>query len=505
MKFNFSIGKFSLNLGREDSVKTGRRGFDAANLSRLNSDWLFPQTDADSEVQSGIKILRGRARELERNNEYAVRYLDLIDNNVLGSCGVGLQMKISDPQGTLDKIANDVVLKAWKKWNQRKYCSANGQLCWREVESLVLRRSACDGGILVRHMRGWDNPFGYAVQPLEIDHLDIDYNVTLNNGNLIRFGIETDKFQRIVAFHLFKAHPGGLFMQSQQRERILASDLLHIRLTTRPNQTIGTPWFSCVMQALEHLGKYKEAELVAARLEACKGYVIEREKIDGWDGQTDENDSPIQEMSPGMGVMLDPGQKYVGINPNHPNSAFGDFFKSSLRGIAGGLGVNYNSLANDLESVNYSSMRAGKLEEIEEYKNIQAWLIESLHTPVFEAWLEMALISGALRAGNGSALPTSKYDKFNAPDWKPRRWPWVDPLKDLQASVLAVEKGFKSRREIISEMGGDIEEVFRDQNADEELADKYDLEFPIGNNPQQPPGPDDAQNPKEDSKIDNEE
>ena len=72
----------------------------------------------------------------------------------------------------------------------------------------------------------------------------------------------------------------------------------------------------------------------------------------------------------------------------------------------------------------------------------------------------------------------SKFEKFNSPCWKPRRWPWVDPLKDLQASVLAVEKGFKSRRSIIAEMGEDIEEVFQEQAEDNALAESLDLEFP---------------------------
>jgi capsid protein len=35
-------------------------------------------------------------------------------------------------------------------------------------------------------------------------------------------------------------------------------------------------------------------------------------------------------------------------------------------------------------------------------------------------------------------LPAAKHDKFSAIEWKPRRWRWVDPLKDTQANVIAV-------------------------------------------------------------------
>lgn len=482
----FQLGKLSFSVGRETAKPMQQRSFSAASLNRLNTDWLMPQTSADAEILGGIFVMRGRARELERNNEYIQRYLSLLDNNVLGASGVGLQMKIADPAGTLDKLANDHVITAWKEWTNRANCTPSGRYCWREVEGLALRRAACDGGILVRILRGWDNPFSFSVQPLEMDHLDMEYNMNYPNGTSIRFGIEFDAWKKPVAFHLFKQHPGDQQSNSRQRERIPASDILHIFWSERPGQSAGVPWFTCVAQALEHLGKFREAELVASRVSACQGYAIKPAIPENWNGGVSSTGEQMQEMSPGMGMMLNPGDDLIQINPTHPNAVFGEFVKSALRGIAGGLSVNYNSLANDLESVNYSSMRAGKLEEIEEYKNIQSWLIENLHVPVFSAWLEMSLISGAIRSNNGTPLPVSKLKKFDAPDWKPRRWPWVDPLKDLQASVLAVEKGFKSRREIIAEMGGDIEEVFLEQSEDEKLADDYDLEFPIGANPQQP-------------------
>ena len=184
------------------------------------------------------------------------------------------------------------------------------------------------------------------------------------------------------------------------------------------------------------------------------------------------------DVEPGSIETLPRGYDFKSFDPTHPSTAFKDFVKATLRGISAGLGVSYVSLANDLESVNYSSIRAGLLEEREEWKTCQEWLISWFITPVFEEWLSMAAVAGALNNNeNGLTLPAAKLAKWNQPEWKPRRWDWVDPLKDLQASVLAVEKGFKSRRSIISEGGGDIEDTFQDINADEELADEYGLEF----------------------------
>jgi capsid protein len=122
-------------------------------------------------------------------------------------------------------------------------------------------------------------------------------------------------------------------------------------------------------------------------------------------------------------------------------------------------------LASDLEGVNYSSLRGGLLDERETWMMLQSWFIDTVITPVFEAWLEMALLSGQL-----GKLPMYRFDKFNAPEWKGRRWAWVDPEKDVNSSIKAVANGFKSRRELIAEQGGDVEETFRDIAADNQLA-----------------------------------
>ncbi len=50
--------------------------------------------------------------------------------------------------------------------------------------------------------------------------------------------------------------------------------------------------------------------------------------------------------------------------------------------------------------------------------------------------------------------------------WIPPRWDWVDPLKDIQAQVLAIESGLLSRRKAVEATGYDIEEIDRENAAD---------------------------------------
>ena len=56
---------------------------------------------------------------------------------------------------------------------------------------------------------------------------------------------------------------------------------------------------------------------------------------------------------------------------------------------------------------------------------------------------------------------------------------WVDPLKDVQAGILGIGAGLTSRDALISEQGGDVEQVFEALAEEKKLADEYDLDLVI--------------------------
>lgn len=175
------------------------------------------------------------------------------------------------------------------------------------------------------------------------------------------------------------------------------------------------------------------------------------------------------------GIFEDIGQKeFHPYDPKYPDQQFDPFVKAILRGVSAGLGVSFSSLSNDLTEVNFSSIRAGLIEERETWKSLQAWFVESFLNRVYAEWLTMALLSEAV------TLPFAKYAKFNAPKWTGRRWAWVDPLKDVQAAKEAVSAGFKSATRIINEAGGDIEELYQEIAEEKALAKEYGLSFDFG-------------------------
>jgi capsid protein len=53
----------------------------------------------------------------------------------------------------------------------------------------------------------------------------------------------------------------------------------------------------------------------------------------------------------------------------------------------------------------------------------------------------------------------------------------VDPLKDQQAQQMAVRNGFKSRSEVVSELGYDKEEIDQEIAEDQKSASELGLSF----------------------------
>jgi len=466
-------------------ARHGTRAFDAAKGGRLVADWITGMLSADAALYGRLNLLRDRSRDLERNNEWIRGFLRTLENNVLGESGISLQMRVRDPSGRLDEVANQIIEDRWWQWGRVGRCTLNRRQSWRDVQKLVIRSMARDGEVLVRLIR---QRAGLRLQVLEADLLDVDFHQTLANGNEIRFGVEFGPDREVLAFHLLTRHPGDMLPGgggfAPPRVRIPAEELLHLFIEERADQSRGFPWLVASMKGLRMLDGYSEAELIAARTAASKMGFFTRTTPEGYQGPEDGEGNLRMDASPGVIEELPPGVSFQEWDPKHPNQAFGDFIKSRLRGVATSLGVSYNTFASDLEGVNFSSIRAGLLEEREVWKALQRWMIEHFCEPVFEAWLELELMSGRI------PLPASKLWKFNAPEFRGRRWQWVDPKKDVEANILAIRAGLASQRDVISENGGDRHDVFTAQASDKEEADALGLSFPELEDGKTPSAPD---------------
>lgn len=449
----------------------GRRGFDGAQVTHITSGMTGTPKPIDADIRNGLRLLKSRARNEALNNDHVRGFLRLVKTNVVGHQGIILQARFKDPNGKPDKLANESVEDGWKTWGRKGNCEVTERMSWKMSCRLFIETIARDGEVLIRKVKGWKrNKFRYALQFLDTELLDVDYNHELRNGNVIRMSVELDVWRRPVAYHLLTTKQTGDDYQFMGKRyvRIPAEEIIHEFLPEWVWQTRGFPWMASSLLRLNMLAGYEESELVASRIASSKMGFFERTEEGGSDplkdfgpigtGQKDSAGNFIDEATPGTFEVIQDGYKLSTFDPQHPSTAYGDFVKSCLRGIASGLGVSYNTLAGDLEGVNYNSLRKGALDDNAVWMALQDWMIESYVEPVYLDWLRMSLLAGALTV-NGRPLKPEREEKYQVVAWQPRRWEAVDPLKAMNANEKGLSLKVVSPQAVIRERGGDPEQV----------------------------------------------
>ncbi|MDR0770742.1 MAG: phage portal protein [Burkholderiales bacterium] len=464
------------------------RAFEAAKVGRLTSSWETTGQNINSELSSGIlDRLINRSRDLFKNDEYAKKFGEMIRNNVVGAAGISIKQRIYEATGAPDTVAQAAIAESWKRWCRRGVCDITGQQSFRDMQRGLITDAPRDGAFLVRKIRGAaaGNEFGFALQRLDPLRLDTQFNRdAAPSVNAVIMGVEVNRYSRAVAYHILES--SNAVSGARKRERIPADEIIHGFISDDfVEAKRGVPWMYAAMLRLNDLKAYREAAIIAARIGASKmGFYVQKEghvtDPDELADGKDEDGKLIDKVDPGVFDLLPSSiADLKTFDPAYPHDQFEPFIKAALQGAASGFGVSYVGLSGNLEGVNFSSIRQGVLAERDQWMTIQDWFIDAFIEEVYPEWLRFALLNGQVLAENGSALPLSKYEKFLSHECQGRRWPWVDPLRDAQASILRLKNKLTSRTRITNDGGADIEDVFAELENEEQLAAEYNIDLAL--------------------------
>lgn len=470
---------------RQQAAQVLTRYYQAAQDNRNTYGMAQAPISPDSLTSRTMRKLRARSRQESAINDFARRFLQLLDSNIVGPRGHVLRGQFLNSDGKLDGLANTTIEDAWETWGER--CTIDG-LPFLDVQSLTVRTTAVDGELFVREIinpRASTAAELYRLELVDPELLSVDDNRELSNGHQVRQGLEFNRAGLVVAYWFLDVDPGtdylGQGYQGREAVRVPADQVHHIHNPERVGQHRGLPWTSTSLLRLAVLEGMEDAALIAARVGASKVGVFTREhgaqQFQGEGGNVSTGEL-FMEAEAGSFTELPPGVQLNSWDPTYPSGEFGPFTKAVLRGIASGLGVPYTSLSSDLEGVNYSSIRAGMLEARDIYKRQQEWLASRLLRPVYRRWLSVNLAAGTLVLPTGNALPLRKLDKFQRVEFQPPRWEWVDPLKETQAQDIAIARGTMTESEAIRRGGRDPEAVWQERAR--ELKRKQELGLPLG-------------------------
>lgn len=449
-----------------------RKRFFSAGESASFLGWDIPVVSQDAALYANLNKMKGRCRDLARNNDYIRHAVRLFESNIVGADGFRLQGKLrlaGKPKSEFNKDLERNWRNAGKLKNSPTVDSSMSRI---DMAKLWVRTLMIDGEVIRVIHPAADNKYRFAIQFVDTARLDWQMNKQLPNGHQVRMGIEINELGKPIAYYFLQNDPSdhmwGYVATSKTHTRITADRVRHDFIKEMPGQTRGVPMIASPAVRAHMLQRFEEAVVVGARVAASKvGFYKTDEDAPGYapgDGEDDEG-VVSHSIDPGTFEQLPRGVSLETFDPSYPPVEVESFMKKMLKGMASSIGVDYVSMANDLEGVNYSSIRAGQLEQREIYRGLQNFYVEHCEERDFNDWAKVQLFNADVDLDRVDLTRTIEEESYK---FIGRGWKWVDPLKDVKAYGEAIRLRLTSRRRIVAEtLGEDYDDLLDEIDEDE--------------------------------------
>lgn len=475
--------------------RTYASGYSEAGASRTRRSLRGINSAVSSSPQEDIDYnnftLRQRSRILYMASPVAASAINTTRTNIIGT-GLILQ---ATPDNNILGLSPEA-LQEWtsavesefRLWAESKACDCLGLNNFYEIQQLALKSWLMSGDVFILIKRQDPTammPYTLRLHVIEADRVSTPYlrgavpggitTARLENGNYIYDGIETNPEGKIVAYHISRNYPLEMRVdRTQEWTRVEAygprtglPNVLHIMDSERPDSYRGVPLVAPIIEPLLQLRRYTEAELTAAFTQSCQSAWIQTENdpsvipfnetgagdIEGYEGEGGISDDENEyEIGPGTINVLKTGERVVFNQPTNPNTNFDSFVHALCRMMGSALEIPYELLMKEFTS-SYSASRGALLEAWKMFRMRRHWFVDDFCAPVYEMFLTEAVATGRIKA------PGFWDDPLIRKAWCGSQWVGpthgiLDPTKEVQASILQVQSGFKSRSQVTRELNG---------------------------------------------------
>lgn len=436
------------------------RLYDAAKSSHQHRPITDGRRAGDSVMEHARDKITWWARHLDENHDLVTGLLTVLTNTVARTT---VEPMVRLRGGSLADVMNDRLADAFLRWQDS--ADWTGTLGWSDLVHLAARSWFRDGEVFVNHIEGAP---GMGV-PYQVELLESDFcawDKTQKNPLIIHGVEKMSASGKPVAYHFYVSHPGnnmtlisgtGVLVETT---RVPAENVSHCKIVRRLHQTRGVSILHPVVHRLDDLNEYESSERIAARVNASLCAAITRQPgFQAVSVNATSGERPF-EMAAGQIFDLQPGENVETIGANRPNSELMNFRKAMLRAIASGTQTRYSLLAKDYTDGSYSSQRQELVESVLSDGMYRDSFCTQFYRPIWKRFVRNALLSG--QVSDVGINPESLFDvKFTSASV-----PYIDIQKEVAADQMSVMAGFKSRKQVIRERGGNPREVDREREQD---------------------------------------
>lgn len=477
--------------------------------------------------------LRQRGRMLYMSAPIAT---SAIKTNRTNTIGMGLKLNPRIDRDILGLTAEQA--EAWEKktkaefalWaNKKRNCDITSINNFYEMQQLCFVSWLTSGDVLIlkKDKEIKNCPYSLKLMVVEADRCStpehsytFGFNLTdgenPNNKNRIFDGVEIDSDGAVVAYHIRNTYPYEVKAETTQWQRVEAygektglPNVIHLMNAERPDQYRGVTYLAPVIEYLLQIRRYTESELTAALVESFFTAFIKTDSGDPTempfnevgDGQPGEDsmsyDPNEYELGPGTINVMNPGEDVTFADPKRPANGFDGFVKTISKQVGSALEIPYDLLLKEFNA-SYSASRAALLEAWKSFRMYRNWFANDFCQPVYELWMHEAVARGRIDAPGFWNDPLIKEAWLKA-EWIGPSQGQLDPVKEVNAEILAVANGFTTNEDAAIRLNGsdwnsNVEKLAREKNKMQSLMPKEPVVVPDDNND------DDAANDNDDDK-----
>lgn len=413
-------------------------------------------------VGMDAKQLRDSARAMCRDYDVARNGINVLVQNTVGS-GIDVMPAPRRKGGTVDRALAQSLRDLWDAWWDRP--EVTWQHDFGKCQQLLATAWFRDGEAFWQQLlgpvdyldHGTDVPL--SLELLEADLVPLDLN---DPGRNILQGVERNAWGRIVAYHVFKQHPGDGTGWRIETKRVSADQMRHLAQIDRIHQVRGLSVFASVINRIRDIQDYENSERIAAKVAAsyCAQIIKDASLADGQaagdTGAALDRAYRSLTMVPGMiGDDLAPGETLDIIDSKRPNPNIDTYLNGQLRRMAGGIGSSFSSLSLNYNGT-YSAQRQELVEKYGAYAMLGEQFVARVMRPIWADFVRGAVLTGKVILPKGWTLQELTAAVFIRP-----QMPWIDPLKEALAMGERVDRGWMADQQAITQSGNDPEEVLR--------------------------------------------
>lgn len=454
--------------------------------------WISKGASPDEDIVENAPTLRDRSRDLFMGTPIATGALKTIRTNVVGA-GLRLNSHIDYKYLGITKEQADEweqnTEREFRLWADTQHCDAARMCTFGQLQSLVLLSALhsgdCFAALPVKPRKG--SVYDLRISLIEADRV-CDPEPKPAGKNIVG-GVQVDEFGAAEFFYIAKHHPGSTKMGQKKEWKAVPvfgsvtgrRQVLHIwQDLERPGQRRAVPLLSPVIESLKQLGRYTEAELMAAVISGMFTVFVKSETpqtplgqmIDTDDKVTDADDDISYEMGNGAIVGLGEGESIETANPGRPNTAFDGFVIAICRQIGAALEIPFELLVKHF-TASYSASRAALLEAWKMFRMRRTWIVQTFCQPIYEEWLAEAVAKGRIDA------PGFFEDEAVRAAWCGAKWHGptqgqLNPKDEAYAAKIRVEEEFSTREQEAAEMNGSSWDEIHEIRAREERKRRED-------------------------------